>query len=263
MKVGTVLLLDDEDIVLKVQSASVRQFGFHAIMASTAEEALELVEARKPELIISDVQMPGDGGFDFVGQLRQRGLKTMPVIYLTAYDDVRLVSGGLKAGGDDFIIKGGGIDELRKRIAFWMISGFCGLPVDIKRRALESLAAAQSNAFLGVQSTLELNIDRINHISHQVTQEIDQCGTAYNGRLIDRLLVMGRVSKLLIDHSTVPGDFVRFPDYLRLCISRIGKEWTNDFSVLYANFDRWCQDIRFVRAGPVPLKPAADYLYSG
>lgn len=260
VKAGTILLVDDEDIVLRVQAAAVRQFGFHAVIATTAQEALDKAAEIEPELILSDVEMPGEGGFDFVGSLERRGLKNMPVIYLTAYDDVRLVSGGLAAGGDDFVIKGGPIKKLRNRIAFWMISGFRGLPIDIKRRALSAASDSKEGAFLGVESSLELDYGRIAELAAQLSLEMEdiECDD-FGRRMIDRVSVMGRASKLLIDRSKTTGDYVRFPDYLRLVMQRLGRDWSSDFTALFGAFDMWSKDIRFVRAGPVPLRASSQY----
>jgi DNA-binding response OmpR family regulator len=138
MKNGPVLLVDDEPVVLKINAAAVRHFGFDAITADTVEDGLEIVRAYKPALIISDVQMPGMGGFDFAESMERQGMKLMPIIYMTGYNDLEVFRGGLRVGGDDFVAKGSPIEVLRRRVAFWMTTGFPALPKDLRRRALHT-----------------------------------------------------------------------------------------------------------------------------
>ncbi|WP_417452025.1 response regulator [Kordiimonas sp.] len=259
MNNGLVLLVDDDPVVLRLQAAAVRQFGFETLIAETAEEALMVTRKHRPSLVISDVQMPGEGGFDFVEGLERQGLKTMPVIYLTGYDDIEIIRGGLRAGGDDFVIKGGSVKRLRKRIAFWMASGFVELPSDLRRRALVAANMIKGDTFRDVENHLSFNQVLLETVVSGVKQELLPLPEDFGSRLVERICIMGRISKLIIDASEGFGDYVRFPDHFISVANGVKPLWSRDFWPLLKRFEDWSCDTRFVLAGVEPLKAVNEY----
>lgn len=259
MKKGPVLLVDDEPVVLQVHAAAVKQFGFEVLLADTAEEALQIARAHNPSLVISDVQMPGEGGFDFIEALGKQGLKTMPAIYLTGYNDIDVVRGGLRAGGDDFIIKGGSVDILRRRIAFWMASGFSELPRELRRRALIKANAVKGDGFPGVKAHFDKETGVLERSRSRILDELGVLPSSYGERLVDRVCLMGRASNILIDESDRFGDLVRFPDHVDQIFRHLEVPWAKDMWPLFGQFEEWACDPRFVLAGVEPLKQFHDY----
>lgn len=259
MQKGPVLLVDDEPVVLQVHAAAVQRFGFEAIVAATAEEGVEFVRAYRPALVISDVQMPGEGGFDFIATLERSGLKTMPAIFLTGYDDIDIVRGGLRAGGDDFIIKGGSVERLRNRIAFWMAGGFSELPADIRRRALSAANNVVGDSFSNVEHHLRIDENIIRRISARLYDELSVMPSTYGERLVERVCYVGRLSKIVIEEAHLFGDLIRFPDYVVGVTRALDLPWHEDVWPLFKRFDDWACDTRFVLSGVEPLKQFFDY----
>jgi len=259
MKDGTVLLVDDEPVVLQVNAAAVRHFGFEAMIAETAEEAAGLVRVHQPALIISDIQMPGEGGFDFLEGLERTGLKNMPAIYLTGYDDIDIVRGGLRAGGDDFIIKGGPVEALRHRIAFWMASGFKELPADVRRRALQSANQAKGDSFGGVEANFAGASKLVQSVKKKIAMELADLPKAYGARQVERVCFMGRLSNLVIKESSAFGDLIRFPEHIDAVVRQLDVAWAKDMAPLFTRFEDWSCDTRFVLAGVEKLKPFRKY----
>jgi len=259
MKDGTVLLLDDEPVVLQVNAAAVRHFGFEAIIAENAEEATELVRSHRPSLIISDIQMPGEGGFDFMEGLERAGLKNMPAIYLTGYDDIDIVRGGLRAGGDDFIIKGGSVDALRHRIAFWMVSGFKELPVEVRRRALKAANQVKGDSFGGVEANFAGASKLVQSVKKKIAGELAALPGTFGERLVERICFMGRLSNLVIKESAAFGDLIRFPEHVDAVARQLDVPWGKEMSPLFNRFEDWSCDTRFVLAGVEALRPITDY----
>jgi DNA-binding response OmpR family regulator len=259
MKDGTVLLVDDEPVVLQIHAAAVRHFGFEAIIAESAGEATDLVRKHRPSLIISDIQMPGEGGFDFLEGLGRSGLKNMPAIYLTGYDDIEIVRGGLRAGGDDFIIKGGPVERLKRRVAFWMTSGFTELPADLRRRALKAANIEKGDEFGGVEQNFIGREKLIQRVLDQLTEELVQMPDGYGERLVERVCFMGRLSNLVIGQSSSFGDFVRFPEHLDTVVRQLDVSWAHEMWPLFKRFEDWACDPRFVLSGVEALKPFSDY----
>ena len=259
MKGGTILLVDDEPVVLHVHAAAVKHFGFEALITDNAHDAIKIVRSHRPDLIISDIQMPGEGGFDFIEGLERRGLKNMPAIYLTGYDDIDVVRGGLRAGGDDFIIKGGPVEGLRHRIAFWMVSGFRELPSDLRTRALQAANSIKGDSFGGVESNFIGAPKLVTSVAKKISAELETLPAHYGKRKVDRICFMGRLSNLVINESDAFGDYVRFPEHMDAIVRQLDLPWTKDMSVFFKRFDAWSCDTRFVLAGVEPLKPFNKY----
>src|SRR5689334_8212064 len=86
---ATVLIADDDAAVRRLLAAVLRPRGHTIIEAGNGEQALELAEAKHPELIMSDLLMPAMDGYELVRRLRTApGTARTPVIFLTAeYDE--------------------------------------------------------------------------------------------------------------------------------------------------------------------------------
>lgn len=82
----TILAVDDEPDSLDFLRAALSQESFDFVGTSSASEALELVEKRKPQLMIVDVMMPGMTGFELCARLRLReDTRDMPIIVYSAF----------------------------------------------------------------------------------------------------------------------------------------------------------------------------------
>lgn len=256
---GTVLLVDDEPVVLQLHAAAVRHFGFSALLAETAEEGLEMVQKYEPDLIVSDVQMPGEGGFDFIETLVKQGMKTMPAIYLTGYDDIDIIRGGLRAGGDDFIIKGVPVEVMRQKIAFWMASGFQSLPADLRRRALTQANNVVGDEFPGIITYFNRQSDLKDRVRGRLLAEMENLSDTFGKRLIERVCLMARLAKVLIEESAEFGDFIRFPETMFEVVRSLDVPWADSMVPLYSAFDDWASDDRFGVAGVSPLNETNQY----
>jgi two-component system, OmpR family, response regulator len=115
MATGNLLVVDDEQFLRDAVAASLRFLGYDVIATATGNEALRLAREQPFDLIVLDVMLPDVGGFDIVGRLRRDGLD-VPVIFLTARDAQADKVAGLTIGGDDYLTKPFGLEELAARI---------------------------------------------------------------------------------------------------------------------------------------------------
>lgn len=101
---ANILLVDDESAILQLLTTILQKEGFsHITTASSAEEALLLIENHSYDLMILDVMLPGQSGFDICPIIRQK--TDCPIFFLTAKtSDLDKVSGFLY-GADDYITK--------------------------------------------------------------------------------------------------------------------------------------------------------------
>ncbi len=110
-----VLVVEDEPGVRELVSEALSVAGHQALVALDGLEAINLLQSQKPDLIISDVNMPKLDGFAMVEKIRDRGIGT-PVIFLTARNEKPDVGRGFRIGADDYVAKPFGIEELVLRV---------------------------------------------------------------------------------------------------------------------------------------------------
>ncbi len=98
-----VLIIDDDERHSALLKSYFERFGIELICAGDAETGLPLIDSEKPDLVLLDVMLPGKDGFEICREVRRRG--QLPVIMLTARDDVIDRVSGLELGADDYITK--------------------------------------------------------------------------------------------------------------------------------------------------------------
>lgn len=102
------LIVDDEPDLLELASVYLRQKSdFEVLTAQSAKEALKILEELEVDVIISDYQMPGMDGIQFLKKIRNKG-NDIPFILFTAKDSEELAIEALNCGADFFVKKGGG-----------------------------------------------------------------------------------------------------------------------------------------------------------
>jgi two-component system, OmpR family, response regulator len=112
---GTLLVVDDEPFLRDAVAASLRFLGFDVTTAETGIEALRLARGGRFDLLVLDVMLPDVDGFEVLSRLRRDGSR-LPVIFLTARDTQDDKVAGLSLGGDDYLTKPFGLEELAARI---------------------------------------------------------------------------------------------------------------------------------------------------
>jgi two-component system, chemotaxis family, chemotaxis protein CheY len=101
----TVLLLDDARSIRSVYAEVIRQAGFEAQTASSAEEGLQqIVDHGTPDLIVTDINMPGMSGLEFCKRVRLVSRHT-PIIVMSALSDKGLVAEARLVGVQAWMLK--------------------------------------------------------------------------------------------------------------------------------------------------------------
>ena len=109
-----VLVCDDEPQILRALRVILRDAGFEAVPAETAEEALDLAAVRPTDAAIIDLVLPDLDGVALCSRLRE--WSEMPIIVLSAVGEEDSKVRALAAGADDYITKPFSPRELRARI---------------------------------------------------------------------------------------------------------------------------------------------------
>ncbi|HTS72117.1 MAG TPA: response regulator [Gaiellaceae bacterium] len=109
-----ILVVDDEQQILRALRTSLRGAGYDVDTAETAETALATAAMRPPEAVILDLVLPDGTGTDVARELRS--WSSAPIIVLSAVGEEREKVAALDAGADDYVTKPVGIDELLARL---------------------------------------------------------------------------------------------------------------------------------------------------
>jgi two-component system, OmpR family, alkaline phosphatase synthesis response regulator PhoP len=113
----TILVVDDDPAVSRLVEINLAQVGYQVQLAADGEEALALVAAAKPDLIILDVMMPRLDGFEALKRLRaDPGTAEIPVIMLTARAQDEDVFEGYGRGAQWYLTKPFAPNELRAAV---------------------------------------------------------------------------------------------------------------------------------------------------
>jgi DNA-binding response OmpR family regulator len=112
-----ILVVEDEAKIAQIIGAYLQRDGYRVLKASDGRAGLELARAERPSLVVLDVMLPGLSGWDVCRELR-RDSKTadVPVIMVTARDDVADRIVGLELGADDYVVKPFDPKELVARV---------------------------------------------------------------------------------------------------------------------------------------------------
>jgi two-component system, OmpR family, response regulator MprA len=110
-----ILVVDDEPSVRSALQRALSLERYHVEEAADGREALERVAAREPDLVLLDVAMPRLDGLEACRRLRAQGSR-VPVLMLTAREEVRDRVAGLDAGADDYLVKPFALEELLARL---------------------------------------------------------------------------------------------------------------------------------------------------
>ncbi len=102
----TVLVIDDDPVILELLRVNFEIEGFDVVCASNGEEGLRLAHSAAPDVVISDIMMPRRDGLQLLSDLKaDPGTEDLPVILLSAKAQKSEVQQGLDMGADDYITK--------------------------------------------------------------------------------------------------------------------------------------------------------------
>ncbi len=110
-----VLVVDDDPQLREALARALDLDGYTVTTANNGAQALELVGRDRPDVMVLDVMMPYVGGLDVCRTLRERRDR-LPILVLTARDEVGDRVAGLDAGADDYLTKPFALEELRARL---------------------------------------------------------------------------------------------------------------------------------------------------
>jgi CheY-like chemotaxis protein len=108
----TILVVEDEPETLELVAMVLKSCGAEVVSAANAEAALDLLSEVQPDVVVSDLNLPGADGCELVRQVRERHGRALPAIALSASSSLGDARRALEAGFDVHVAKPVTADEL-------------------------------------------------------------------------------------------------------------------------------------------------------
>jgi len=107
------LVVDDDAMIVKLQSMILERAGFDVVTASNGQEGLDQAAATHPDVVLLDVMMPGIDGLEVTRRLKaDAATKAIPVILVSARTGMEDIDAGRAAGADEYVKKPFDPDDL-------------------------------------------------------------------------------------------------------------------------------------------------------
>ena len=112
-----IMIVEDEAAIREFEAINLKRVGYSVVEAGSGEEALDIYDSDTEgiDIALLDISMPGMDGFELVQSVRSVN-RTIPILLMTARDDLAAKQRGFRAGIDDYMVKPIEVDELLLRI---------------------------------------------------------------------------------------------------------------------------------------------------
>jgi len=150
----TILIVDDEENILKLIKYNLENIGYKVLAVSSGEEALSAAFEATPDLIVLDLMLPGVDGMEVCRILsNDRRTENIPILMVTARSDDNDIIAGLEAGADDYVTKPFSPKILAARIG------------SVLRRKSKNISSRRS------ESDITIHRIKINTDKHEVSSD--------------------------------------------------------------------------------------------
>jgi two-component system KDP operon response regulator KdpE len=225
---GRILVIDDEPQITRVLRAALTAQGYDVRTANDPEEALEVFKEWPPDLVVTDLMMPGLSGVDVTRAIRVHA--ATPILILSVRDHERSKVEALDAGADDYVTKPFSIQELLARIRAHL------------RRAPERTTAAIEAGDFTVDATAH-SITVMGKPIHLTPKEFDL------------LLHLARHAGKVMTHRALltavwGAQSAHQPEYLRVFVGQLRKKLEAETGKQYIQTEPWV-GYRFISEGVI------------
>ncbi|MBT7260473.1 MAG: response regulator, partial [Desulfobacula sp.] len=104
MSANKILIVDDEEIIVKLLAMSLRSDGYEIVTANSGEQGLEVFKSESPDIVVTDIKMPGMDGLELLKKIKEIDSEK-EVIIVTGHGDIDSTITALQYGASDFINK--------------------------------------------------------------------------------------------------------------------------------------------------------------
>ncbi len=204
-----ILLVEDEKRMASFIKRGLTEQRYTVDLAYDGEEGLFLAETNPYDLIILDVMLPKADGITVCRELREKNID-VPILMLTAKDDVRDKIVGLDSGADDYLTKPFAFDEFLARVR-----------VLLRRQRTDKSTTLK---------VADLELDQLTHKVTRAGREIELTATEY--ALLEYLMLNANqvVTRTMISEHVWDQDFDSFSNVINVYVNYVRKKVDTGFS---------------------------------
>jgi two-component system, OmpR family, KDP operon response regulator KdpE len=223
---GRILVIDDEPQITRALRAALSAQAFDVRTANDPEEGLHVFREWGPDLVITDLMMPGLSGVDVCRAIRSQG--RTPVLVLSVRDHERSKVEALDAGADDYVTKPFSIQELMARVR-----------AHLRRAPERSSAPIEAGDFI------------IDDAAHSI--KVQGKPIHLTPKEFDLLVHLARNAGKVMTHRALltavwGGQSAHQPEYLRVFVGQLRKKLENETGRQYIQTEPWV-GYRFIPEG--------------
>jgi two-component system response regulator AtoC len=178
-----VLVVDDEAKMQRVLEIMLKRMGHEVACAGNGEEALQSLQSKPADLVISDLRMPGMSGTELLKSLRDQG-DEVPVIIMTAYGTIESAVEAMKLGACDYIVRPFDVDALEIAIERILAEGRMRRHNDFLRHEVEK----GWGEFVGNSAPMQQVYDLIRQVAPNKTTVLITGETGTGKELVARAI---------------------------------------------------------------------------
>jgi two-component system KDP operon response regulator KdpE len=214
-----ILVVDDERQITRVLRTSLQSSGYEVSVAKDGEEGLEMFKTLAPDLVITDLAMPGMGGIELTRAIRQMG--ETPVIVLSVREQETMKVAALDEGADDYVTKPFSMPELLARVR-----------ANLRKSVREEPAAAEL-------SVGDIYIDTASRLVKVRGEEVHLTPKEF-----DLLLLLAASPNRVLTHKYLLRSIWGAagegqPEYLRVLVAQLRKKLDSTDSSRYVESEPW------------------------
>jgi two-component system KDP operon response regulator KdpE len=221
-----ILVIDDEPQITRVLRAAISAQGYDVRTANDPEEGLQVYRDWAPDLVITDLMMPGMSGVELTRAIRVQA--TTPILVLSVRDHERSKVEALDAGADDYVTKPFGIQELLARVR-----------AHLRRAPERTLAAMEVGDFV------------IDALAHSIS--VQGKPIHLTPKEFDLVVLLARNAGKVMTHralltSVWGAQSAHQPEYLRVFVGQVRKKLEAETGRQYIQTEPWV-GYRFIPEG--------------
>lgn len=198
-----ILVVDDDGVIRLSLCEILRNNGFLSLDASTGKEAIELFKKEAPEAVLLDLKLPGMDGIEVLQEFKKID-PDIPIIIITAYNDIEIAVEAIKSGAYDFIMKPPKFD----RLIFTLKRAIEKLELKQTVKNLNTAFEVSLEWLLGKSDAIRNIIKQIHQVANSDFSVIIQgetgTGKTTVARAIHNLSKRTRYPFVVVDVSTIP-----------------------------------------------------------
>lgn len=243
---GVILFAEDDRKLRKLYTDALKASGYNVIAAADGDEALELLHTVKPKLMLLDVMMPNLNGIETCQRARKMIGSEVPIVFLTALDQLGNLHDCISAGGEDYIVKSEGVATVIQRVGHWMKHKPGQKRLAARRDQLLSEVAAEVHRESDDTQLSSETDDTVREISEFLKVARANAADNFGQTVKEKLYLLGYVTGVVEHWAQLRSALEdRFLDYLSAVLKEMGILADDEVSQMVSGFDDLSADTYF------------------